>query len=134
MEDVKYSERTQRSSENTLMERTYDIFRTETCYSSLYTRFDRLADAPIDETTKKRVKKYDIIDGDGLAMAGERVDPGDIYVNKQTPTNANDNTTVSAVAAGFKNTPLTYKAPVSGYIDKVKYPLCCEDVPSQSYT
>ena len=54
-------------------------------------------------------------------MAGERVDPGDVYVNKQTPTNANDNTTVSAVAAGFKNTPLTYKAPVSGYIDKVKH-------------
>lgn len=53
-------------------------------------------------------------------MAGERVDPGDVYVNKQTPTNANDNTTVSAVAAGFKNTPLTYKAPVSGYVDKVR--------------
>ena len=86
----------------------------------IFTRFDRLADAPIDDTTKKRVKKYDIIDGDGLAMAGERVDPGDVYVNKQTPTNANDNTTVSAVAAGFKNTPLTYKAPVSGYIDKVR--------------
>lgn len=85
----------------------------------IFIRFDRLADAPVDETTKKRVKKYDIIDGDGLAMAGERVDPGDVYVNKQTPTNANDNTTVSAVAAGFKNTPLTYKAPVSGYVDKV---------------
>jgi len=121
MDDVKYSERTQRSSENTPMERTYDTFPTETCYLSLPTSFDRLADAPVDETTKKKVKKYDIIDGDGLAMAGERVDPGDIYVNKQTPTNANDNTTVSAVAAGFKNTPLTYKAPVSGYIDKVKH-------------
>jgi DNA-directed RNA polymerase III subunit RPC2 len=98
------------------------------------TRFDRLADAPVDETTKKKVKKYDIIDGDGLAMAGERVDPGDIYVNKQTPTNANDNTTVSAVAAGFKNTPLTYKAPVSGYIDKVKHSSYCEAIFSQSYT
>ena len=62
--------------------------------SLIFTRFDRLADAPIDETTKKKVKKFDIIDGDGLAMAGERVDPGDVYVNKQTPTNANDNTTV----------------------------------------
>ena len=121
MDDVKYSERTQRSSENTPMERTYDTFPTKTCCSPFPTSFDRLADAPIDETTKKKVKKYDIIDGDGLAMAGERVDPGDVYVNKQTPTNANDNTTVSAVAAGFKNTPLTYKAPVSGYIDKVKH-------------
>ena len=109
-------------------------FPNRTCYLPIPTRFDRLADAPIDEPTKKKVKKYDIIDGDGLAMAGERVDPGDVYINKQTPTNANDNTTVSAVAAGFKNTPLTYKAPVSGYIDKVKHPLYCEDVRSQYYT
>jgi len=47
-------------------------------------------------------------------MAGEREDHGDVYFNKQTTTNANDNTAVSGVAAGFKNTPLTYKAPVSG--------------------
>jgi len=65
----------------------------------------------MEEPTKKKVQKYDIIDGDGLA--GERVDPGDVYFNKQTPTNANDNTTRSALAAGFKNTPLTNKAPVS---------------------
>ena len=98
-----------------------------------FTRFDRLADAPIDEMTKKKVKKYDIIDGDGLAMAGERVDPGDVYVNKQTPTNANDNTTVSAVAAGYKNTPLAYKAPVSGHIDKVRPSQDCETICSQYY-
>ena len=89
---------------------------------------DRLAYAPMDESTKKKVQKYDIIDWDGLA--GERVDPGDVYFNKQTPTNANDSTTVSA-AAGFMNTPLTDKAPVSGYIDMVEHPLYCEDVCSQ---
>ena len=115
------------------MERTYDTFATEACYPSLPTRFDRLAGAPIDELTKKMVKKYEIIDGDGMAMAGERVDPEDVYVNKQTPTNDNDNTTVS-VAAGFKNTPLTYKAPVSGYIDKVRYPSYFNAVRLQYYT
>jgi len=83
----------------------------------------------MEEPTKKTVQKYDIVDGDGLA--GERVDPGDVYFNKQTPTNHNDSTTVSAVAAGFKNTPLTYKAPVSGYIDMVEHPLYFEDVCSQ---
>jgi len=102
--------------------------------SLIFTRFDRLAGAPIDETTKKKVKKFDTIDGDVLAMAGGRVDPGDVYVNKQTPTNANDNTTVSAVVAGFKNTPLTYKAPVSGYIDKVRYPSYFNAVRLQYYT
>jgi len=110
MDDVKYSERTQCSSENTPAERTYDTFVTETCYSPLPTRFDRLAYARMEEPTKQKVEKYDIIDRDG--SAGERVDSGDVYFNKQTPTNANDNTTVSAVAAGFKNTPLTNKAPV----------------------
>ena len=57
---------------------------------------------------------------DGLAGVGERVDPGDVYVNKQSPTNANDNTfTGQAAAVAYKNTPMTYKSPVAGYIDKV---------------
>jgi DNA-directed RNA polymerase III subunit RPC2 len=81
--------------------------------------FDRLADAPLDDTGNKH-KKYDIIDTDGLAGVGERVDPGDIYVNKQTPTNANDNGfTGQAASVPYKNTPLSYKSPVAGQIDKV---------------
>jgi len=84
----------------------------------------------MEEPTKKKVQKYDIIDGDGLA--GERADPGDVYFNKQTPTNANANTICSVSSSGrFKNTPLTDKAPVSGYIDMVEHPLYCEDVCSQ---
>jgi len=86
----------------------------------------------MDESTKKKVQKYEIIDGGGLA--GECMEPGDVYFNKQTPTIANANTAVSAVAAGFMNTPLTYRAPVSGYIDKVEHPLYFEDVRSQYYT
>jgi DNA-directed RNA polymerase III subunit RPC2 len=65
-------------------------------------------------------KRYDIIQSDGLAGVGERVDPGDIYVNKQSPTNASDNSfTGQAASVPYKNTPLTYKSPVAGYIDKV---------------
>jgi DNA-directed RNA polymerase III subunit RPC2 len=57
---------------------------------------------------------------DGLAGVGERVDPGDIYINKQSPTNATDNTfTGQAVTVPYKNTPMTYKSPVAGNIDKV---------------
>ncbi|KAG6334311.1 hypothetical protein ID866_4776 [Astraeus odoratus] len=81
--------------------------------------FDRLADAPVDENGSIQ-KKYDIIQLDGLAGVGERVDPGDVYVNKQTPTNANDNTfTGQAATVPYKNAPLTYKSPVAGYVDKV---------------
>ena len=81
--------------------------------------FDRLADAPADENGTVQ-KKYDIIQLDGLAGVGERVDPGDVYVNKQTPTNANDNTfTGQAATVPYKNTPMTYKSPLAGHIDKV---------------
>ena len=82
-------------------------------------RFDRLADAPLDEHGQI-AKKYDIIQLDGLAGVGERVDPGDVYVNKQSPSNATDNTfTGQAASVPYKNTPLTYKSPVAGNIDKV---------------
>jgi DNA-directed RNA polymerase III subunit RPC2 len=82
-------------------------------------RFDRLADAPLDDNGKIQ-KKYDIIQMDGLAGVGERVDPGDIYINKQTPTNANDNAfTGQAASVPYKNAPMTYKSPIAGNIDKV---------------
>ena len=81
--------------------------------------YDRLADAPLDENGQVQ-KKYDIIQLDGLAGVGERIDPGDVYVNKQTPSNANDNSfSGPAASAPYKNAPMTYKAPVAGHIDKV---------------
>ncbi|KIY47676.1 beta and beta-prime subunits of DNA dependent RNA-polymerase [Fistulina hepatica ATCC 64428] len=81
--------------------------------------YDRLADAPLDGNGNK-AKRYDIIQADGLAGVGERVDPGDIYVNKQTPTNASDNSfTGQGSTAPYRNTPMTYKSPVAGNIDKV---------------
>lgn len=87
--------------------------------SWIHPSFDRLADAPLDENGTTQ-KKYDIIQLDGLAGVGERVDPGDVYVNKQTPTNANDNTfTGQAATVPYKNAPMSYKSPVAGYVDKV---------------
>ncbi|KAN0120432.1 hypothetical protein V8E52_004259 [Russula decolorans] len=81
--------------------------------------YDRLADAPLDENGQVQ-KKFDIIQLDGLAGVGERVDPGDVYVNKQTPSNANDNSfSGPAASAPYKNAPMTYKSPVAGHIDKV---------------
>ncbi|KAN0065336.1 DNA-directed RNA polymerase III complex subunit Rpc2 [Thecaphora frezii] len=83
---------------------------------------DRLADAPVDENGKKQ-KRYDILQADGIAGVGERVDQGDVYVNKQTPVNANDNSSAAisqnAAAVQYKSAPLSYKPPVFGYIDQV---------------
>lgn len=88
---------------------------------------DRLADAPVDDTTGKRQKRYDILEADGIAGVGERVEQGDVYVNKQTPVNANDNSSAAimigasnaAASVAYKSAPLSYKPPVSGYIDQV---------------
>ncbi|KAH6911964.1 DNA-directed RNA polymerase [Coprinopsis sp. MPI-PUGE-AT-0042] len=81
--------------------------------------FDRLADAPMDENGNVQ-KRYDIVQADGLPGVGERVDPGDVYVNKQTPTNSADNSfTGQAASVPYKNAPLSYKSPVAGMIDKV---------------
>jgi hypothetical protein len=86
---------------------------------TLHISFDRLADAPVDENGQV-AKRYDIIQADGLPGVGERVDPQDVYVNKQSPTNATDNTfTGQAASVPYKNSPLSYKSPVSGMIDKV---------------
>jgi DNA-directed RNA polymerase III subunit RPC2 len=81
-------------------------------------RFDRLADAPVENGQIH--KKYDIIQPDGLAGVGERVDPGDVYINKQTPANSNDNSfTGQASAVSYKNSAMTYKSPIPGNIDKI---------------
>ncbi|KAF8591774.1 beta and beta-prime subunits of DNA dependent RNA-polymerase [Ramaria rubella] len=81
--------------------------------------YDRLADAPLDENGEVPAK-YSSIEPDGLAGPGERLNPGDVYINKQTPSNANDNSfTGQPGAASYKNTPMSYKSPVAGYIDKV---------------
>ncbi|KZS95350.1 beta and beta-prime subunits of DNA dependent RNA-polymerase [Sistotremastrum niveocremeum HHB9708] len=71
--------------------------------------FDRLADALVDEHGN----------AEGLAGLVEQVYPGDIYINKQTPKNAADNSLTGQGAAPYKTTHLTYKFPIPGYIDKM---------------
>jgi DNA-directed RNA polymerase beta subunit len=117
-DDAKFCGRIKRLSGNTPTERKCHLL-APTRPQRLHRRFDRLADAPVDENGNQQ-KKYDIIQADGLAGVGERVDPGDVYINKQTPTNANDNNfSGHASAVPYKNAPMTYKSPIAGNIDKV---------------
>ncbi len=84
--------------------------------------YDRLADPP-KEANGEVISRYQPLDADGLAHVGEQVFPGQIYINKQTPANANDNqvqTTVNSAGAGtWKNTGMTYRGALPGYVDKV---------------
>ncbi|GAA6054796.1 hypothetical protein JCM3770_007439 [Rhodotorula araucariae] len=89
--------------------------------------YDRLADPPKGETGEV-LPKYGILDLDGLAHIGEQVNPGQVYINKQTPSNAHDNQLPGGDGVGpagadaaptWKNTGMTYRGPIPGYIDKV---------------
>lgn len=98
------------------------VFRKNTALIRKYPNgtFDRLADAPVDENGEVP-SKYSSLEADGLAGAGERLNPGDVYINKQTPSNANDNSFTGQPGASttYRNTPMTYKYPIPGYVDKV---------------
>jgi hypothetical protein len=58
-------------------------------------------------------QKYRIIEEDGICGVGERLMPGDVLVNKMTPTNTRDDAHGDPHAlpsSAFRPTPLTYKA------------------------
>ncbi|KAM0750249.1 beta and beta-prime subunits of DNA dependent RNA-polymerase [Meredithblackwellia eburnea MCA 4105] len=85
--------------------------------------FDRLADPPKNEKGEV-LDKYSALDFDGLAHVGAQINPGQVYINKQTPANANDNSVMTDSAAhsganSWKNTGMSYRGPIPGYIDKV---------------
>ncbi|GAA5896402.1 hypothetical protein JCM5296_002722 [Sporobolomyces johnsonii] len=98
------------------------VFRKYTTLLKRYPNglYDRLADPPKTESGEV-MPRYGILDLDGLAHVGEQVNPGQIYINKQTPSNANDNSLAAtgATASTWKNTGMSYRAVIPGYIDKV---------------
>jgi DNA-directed RNA polymerase III subunit RPC2 len=58
---------------------------------------------------------------DGLARPGERIQPGDVYINKQTPTNTTDqlNQDHREAEGAYKPAPMAYKGAVSAMVDQV---------------
>ncbi|KAI5310524.1 DNA-directed RNA polymerase III core subunit ret1 [Ascosphaera atra] len=68
------------------------------------------------------IRKHALLDNDGLASVGEKVNAGEVFINKVTPENA-----LSSGIAGadmgrpisYLPSPQTYKLPDPSYIDKV---------------
>jgi len=81
--------------------------------------FDRIVGPPPDGSGGW---KFDVLENDGICAVGEPIEPGQVYINKQTP--ANTNNTLQDVAAvaevGYKAAPMVYRAPGVGYADKVR--------------
>ncbi len=70
-----------------------------------------------------------MLDADGICSPGERVEPGKVYVNKQTPINTTDTLANpdNIPESAFRNSPLSYKGPTHGYVDKVLLTSSAED-------
>jgi DNA-directed RNA polymerase beta subunit len=121
MEDVRYSGKIRLSYGSILMEREWPYIIVDFVLISRH-RYDRLVAPTKSAMEDKLPKRFEILDDDGLARPGERVDPDDVYVNKQSPRDIVSNTlSINPSQVEYRNTPLTYKTKVSGYIDKVSW-------------
>jgi DNA-directed RNA polymerase III subunit RPC2 len=65
----------------------------------------------------------DLIEEDGIAAVGAKIEPGQVFINKQEPVDKRANFVGGAngapVAVEFRPTPLTFKSLDPAVIDKV---------------
>jgi DNA-directed RNA polymerase III subunit RPC2 len=84
--------------------------------------FDRLADPSKDPVTGQLLQKHSILEADGLAGVGQKLSPGNVLINKETPTETTIRVTGDNLAPTetvFKSTPITYKYPGESVVDRV---------------
>ncbi|ELP90581.1 DNA-directed RNA polymerase III subunit RPC2, putative [Entamoeba invadens IP1] len=73
---------------------------------------------PTDE--ERAMKKYKVLDFDGVCSPGTKLMPGMIYLNKQAPNNTTRPITTDVPTdEDFRREALTYKGSVPSYVDKV---------------
>eukprot|EP00126_Sphaerothecum_destruens_P010425 Sdes_comp20738_c0_seq1m16591 len=81
--------------------------------------YDRIMGPPVDEHGAVPAR-YDILEADGICGVGEKINSGDVFLNKEIPTNTqNPILDSSPLKTGYKPAALVYKAPVSACVDKV---------------
>jgi DNA-directed RNA polymerase III subunit RPC2 len=82
---------------------------------------DRVGDRVMDDKDpSKPIHKHAILSYDGLAMVGEQVSMGQVYIHKEVPLN----TTSTGIGSDYgtnehKPAPMTYRLADPSYIDKV---------------
>lgn len=87
---------------------------------------DRLVAPPDPSATNmvaaafSRAPKFRVVDVDGLPHVGATIEDGEVMINKESPMNTSDNVANSALPeGGFRPTPVFYRAPECGRIDRV---------------
>ena len=86
--------------------------------------YDRLVDASVDPITNQKIAKHEILDRDGIAGVGERVNSGQVLINKQMPVETSvrvvsENNLGDVSQVSFKSAPMTYKYPGDAVVDRV---------------
>ncbi|KAJ2411407.1 DNA-directed RNA polymerase III complex subunit Rpc2, partial [Coemansia sp. RSA 2530] len=83
--------------------------------------FDRVLGPP--RTPDGQIpEKYSGIDDDGMAAPGTRLEYGKLYLNKESPVDGGNDINAGLTGSNavlYRPTPLTFKYPDHGYIDKV---------------
>lgn len=75
---------------------------------------------PADQRVGLFASRLAAVDEDGLPIVGAKVPPNGILVNKQMPANTTEQLmNPDLPEAGYKPTPLSYKSPIPGYVDRV---------------
>ncbi|KAJ9081522.1 DNA-directed RNA polymerase III complex subunit Rpc2 [Entomophthora muscae] len=80
--------------------------------------FDRLDDPIINETTNAPIDKHRVLDPDGIAGVGQRIEPGQVYLNKSSPQVDTSDPSINASVNSYAPKPMSYKSAAEGYIDK----------------
>jgi len=94
---------------------------------------DRVLGPLVDAETKKPIWKHQVIDLDGIASPGLKIESKQVMVNKSMPAVTRgdplDSTRSPAeqVGADYRETPLVYKAPLPSYVEKVMLSSNSED-------
>jgi DNA-directed RNA polymerase III subunit RPC2 len=82
---------------------------------------DQVSGPEYDED-RQPIRKHALLDSDGLAQVGEKVNSGEVFINKITPKNALSSGITGSDAGGpteYIPAPQAYKLPDPSYIDKV---------------
>ncbi|PVZ98868.1 hypothetical protein BB558_005126 [Smittium angustum] len=87
--------------------------------------FDRIVGPPVGSDGVP-LKRYELLEQDGMAGVGERITSGQIYLNKQVPValpaeigQISGGRVDTGTTSEYKSNSISYRAPESSYVDKV---------------
>lgn len=97
------------------------VYRNAKCTLKRYANqtCDRILGPLVDPETKKPAWQHTVLDSDGIASPGEKIENRQVLVNKSMPTIAMNPVNTSQVQPTYRDVPVTYKGSVPSYIEKV---------------